>query len=78
MESVVKERCQGFLYLSYKDMCEKVSTTVRTQGGDTEDFPIKIGLHQGSTLNPNIFYHSYGCTYETHLRVGTKMHAFCS
>lgn len=38
-----------------KDMYEGVSTSVRTQGGDTVDFPITMGLHQGSTLSPYIF-----------------------
>jgi len=35
-----------------KDMYEKASTSVRMQDGATEDFPITIGLHQGSTLSP--------------------------
>jgi len=38
-----------------KDMYEGASTSVRTQDGATEDFPITIGLHQGSTLTPYIF-----------------------
>ncbi|RHN48204.1 putative RNA-directed DNA polymerase [Medicago truncatula] len=29
--------------------------SVRTQDGTTEDFPITIGLHQGSTLSPYLF-----------------------
>ncbi|KAH1225912.1 Cleavage and polyadenylation specificity factor subunit 2 [Glycine max] len=32
-----------------------VSTSVRTQGGESDDFPITIGLHQGSTLSPYLF-----------------------
>jgi hypothetical protein len=28
---------------------------VRTYDGDTSDFPITIGLHQGSALSPNLF-----------------------
>ena len=28
---------------------------MRTQDGTTEDFPITIGLHQGSTLSPYLF-----------------------
>jgi len=35
----------------YKD----ATTCVRTCGGDTTDFPIKIGLHQGSALSPYLF-----------------------
>lgn len=38
-----------------KDMCEGVVTRVRTFGGDTNDFPIDIRLHQGSTLSPFLF-----------------------
>jgi hypothetical protein len=38
-----------------KDMYEGVSTSVRTQDGDTEDFPIIIRLHQGSNLSPYPF-----------------------
>jgi hypothetical protein len=38
-----------------KDMFEGASTSVRTQDGATEDFPITIGLHQGSTLSPYLF-----------------------
>jgi hypothetical protein len=30
-------------------------TSVRTSDGDTNDFPINIGLHQGSALSPYIF-----------------------
>ena len=38
-----------------KDMYRDVSTTVRTCGGLTKDFPITIGLHQGSALSPFLF-----------------------
>jgi len=37
------------------DMYEGASTSVRTQDRATEDFPITIGLHQGSTLSPCLF-----------------------
>ena len=30
-------------------------TCVRTQGGDTIDFPINIDVHQGSSLSPYLF-----------------------
>ncbi|KAL5171178.1 hypothetical protein HKD37_11G032712 [Glycine soja] len=36
-------------------MYDRVSTSVRTQGGESDDFPITIGLHQGSTLSPYLF-----------------------
>ncbi|CAO2043645.1 unnamed protein product [Urochloa humidicola] len=35
-----------------KDMYKDAMTFVRTCDGDTSDFPIKIGLHQGSALSP--------------------------
>ena len=38
-----------------KDMYDGVRTKVRTLVGDTKDFPIEIGLHQGSTLSPFLF-----------------------
>jgi hypothetical protein len=37
-----------------KDMYDSVVTSVRTSDGDTNDFPINIGLHQGS-LSPYLF-----------------------
>ena len=36
-------------------MYNNVMTSVRTIDGDTEDFPIKIGLHQGSALSLYLF-----------------------
>jgi len=33
-------------------MCEEASTSMRIQDGTTDDFPLTIGLHQGSTTNP--------------------------
>jgi hypothetical protein len=38
-----------------KDKYDNVVTSVRTSDGDTNDFPINIGLHQGSTLSPYLF-----------------------
>ena len=38
-----------------RDMYERVKTSVRSSVGDTEYFPIDIGLHQGSTLSPFLF-----------------------
>jgi hypothetical protein len=35
-----------------KDMYDNVVTTLWTSDGDTNDFPINIGLHQGSALSP--------------------------
>ena len=36
----------------FKDMYHGVKTRVRALVGDTDDFPIDIGLHQGSALSP--------------------------
>jgi hypothetical protein len=38
-----------------KNMYDKVVTSVRTTDGDTNVFPINIGLHQDSTLSPYLF-----------------------
>jgi hypothetical protein len=38
-----------------KDMYDNVVTSVRTSDGDTNDFPIKIELHQASALIPYLF-----------------------
>ena len=38
-----------------KDMYHDAVTCVRTCDGDTDDFPIKIGLHQGLALSPYLF-----------------------
>jgi hypothetical protein len=38
-----------------KDMYKDVVTCVRTYGGDTSDFLIKIGLQQKSALSPYLF-----------------------
>jgi hypothetical protein len=38
-----------------KDMYDNVVTIVRTSDRDTNDFPINIGLHQGSALSPYLF-----------------------
>ena len=38
-----------------KDMYNNIVTSVRTSDGDTDDFPIMIGPHQGSALSPYLF-----------------------
>ena len=47
------------VYVAYiqviKDMYDGVITSVRTHIRVTEDFPIKIDLHQGSSLSPYLF-----------------------
>jgi len=41
--------------LAIEDMYDGVKTSVTSSVGDTEYFPIDIGLHQGSTLSPFLF-----------------------
>ena len=49
----LKERGMPVKYTRViRDMYEGVRTGVRTVIGDMEDFPIDIGLHQGSALSP--------------------------
>jgi hypothetical protein len=36
-------------------MYDNVVTSIRTSDRDTNDFPINIGLHQGSALSPYLF-----------------------
>ena len=38
-----------------RDMYEGVVTTIRSSVGETNEFPITVGLHQGSTLSPYLF-----------------------
>jgi Reverse transcriptase (RNA-dependent DNA polymerase) len=38
-----------------KDMYVNVVTCIRACNGESDVFPIKIGLHQGSALSPYIF-----------------------
>ena len=38
-----------------KDMYEGATTIVRTTVGRIEEFPITIGVHQGSALSPFLF-----------------------
>jgi hypothetical protein len=38
-----------------KDVYDNVATSVQISDGDTNDFSINIGLHQGSALSPYLF-----------------------
>ncbi|MES6771991.1 reverse transcriptase family protein, partial [Cutibacterium acnes] len=38
-----------------KDMYDGAIASVRTTGGETNEFVITVGLHQGSTLSPYLF-----------------------
>ena len=43
-----------------KDLYNNVVTSVRTSDGDTDDFLIRLELHQGSALSPYLFCLSDG------------------
>jgi len=52
----LEKRSVPMMYMRViKDMYDGVRTIVRTLVGDTKDFPIEIGLHQGSMLSPFLF-----------------------
>ena len=44
-------------------MCDEAVTTVQTPGGESEEFPIQLGLYQGSTLKPITFLIANGQTH---------------
>ncbi|KAD3069016.1 hypothetical protein E3N88_36896 [Mikania micrantha] len=41
--------------VAIKDTYENAKTSVRTPVGDTDFFPVEVGLHQGSALSPFLF-----------------------
>ncbi|XP_042884615.1 uncharacterized protein LOC122261151 [Penaeus japonicus] len=45
-----------------KDMYERSKTRVRCAAGETEDFEVTVGLHQGSALSPSLFAIIMDCT----------------
>ena len=57
----LKKKTVPLKYVSIiRDMYEGVVTNVRTCGGLTDEFPITIGVHQGSTLSHFLFCNSNG------------------
>jgi hypothetical protein len=50
-----KHKVSSKYIILIKDMYDNVVTSVRTSDADTNDFPINIGLHQGSALSPYLF-----------------------
>ena len=53
---VLREQRRSFAYILFiKDIYRRANTSIRTLGGDTNEFSIDIGLHQGLTLCPFLF-----------------------
>ena len=49
-----RKECVAYIEV-IKDMYDRVVTSIKTTGGETNEFPITIGLHQGSALSPYLF-----------------------
>ena len=45
----------GSGYRDAQAMDEGAGTAVRTEGGQQDQFDVRIGLHQGSSLSPLLF-----------------------
>jgi hypothetical protein len=50
-----KHKISSKYIILIKDMYDNVVTSVRTNDGNTNDFPINIGLYQGSALSTYLF-----------------------
>jgi hypothetical protein len=48
------KKCSKFLWLlsAVMAMYEEIKTVVRTDHGDSDNFAVMVGLHQGSVLCP--------------------------
>jgi hypothetical protein len=53
--SLQKHKVSSKYITLIKDMHNNVVTSVRTSDGDTNEFPINIGLHQWLALSPYLF-----------------------
>jgi len=54
-ECLEKKKLSKTYISAIKNMYEVVKTSVRILGGDIEDFPIDLGLHQGLALRLLLF-----------------------
>ena len=59
-----------------QDMYSGAMTTVKTVVGETNSFPITVGLHQGSALSPYLFALVMDELIR-HARQGILVHVFC-
>ena len=50
-----KNKVSSKYVILIKDMYNNVVTSIRTNDGNTDYFPIKIGLYQGPALSPYLF-----------------------
>jgi hypothetical protein len=72
----IKHPCIVFYKIVFIRMLEdNVVANVRTSDGDIDNFPINIGLHQGSTPSPFCF--GDGCGHMKHTKWYLLVHALC-
>ena len=49
-----------WLINAVESMYKNAKTSVKVNGVGGRDYPIKVGVHQGSMLSPLLFHPSYG------------------